>query len=285
MPIPFVGGDAVAAGHLTRGQLRRRYRPLFRGVYIPQHHRPTLWDRISAAVLVAPSAVVAGVAASALHGARWIDDDCPIELIAACRGQRGLIVRRDSLAEDEVTTIAGVRTTSRARTALDLARLLPKPAALQRLDALMNAAPFAREDVALLAARHRGLRGSARVLGLLPLVDGGAESPRETWLRMLFIEAGLPKPTTQFVIRNETGRYVRRIDMCWDEFKVGAEYDGSQHLTDRQQYAKDIWANRELQRLNWQIIHVIKEDRGTEIVEHARAALLARGWSGRPDRD
>lgn len=115
----------------------------------------------------------------------------------------------------------------------------------------------------------------------LPLVDGGAESPPESRLRLLFTDAGLPRPTTQYVVYNEFGQYVRRIDMVWEEFKVGAEYDGMQHLTERRQYAMDVWVNRELQRLKWHVTHVIKEDNGGAIVRDVRRALLERGWSGR----
>lgn len=146
------------------------------------------------------------------------------------------------------------------------------------MDALLRARPFSITDVDLLAKVHRGVPGLPKLRKALPLVDGGAESPRETWLRLLCVEAGLPKPVTQYVVRAENGRYIRRLDMVWEEFKVGAEYDGQQHLTDRYQYAKDVWVNRELQRLNWHVIHVIKEDRGDDIVAHARATLLAQGW-------
>ena len=146
------------------------------------------------------------------------------------------------------------------------------------MDALMRARPFTIADVELLARAHRGAPGLPKLRTALPLVDGGAESPRETWLRLLFIDAGLPRPVTQYVVHAEDGRYLRRLDMVWEEYKVAAEYDGQQHLADRRQYAKDVWVNRELQRLNWHVIHVIKEDRGQDIVAHARAALLSRGW-------
>ncbi|OBB43274.1 MULTISPECIES: hypothetical protein [unclassified Mycobacterium] len=278
MEIPFIGSDAVAAGHLTRAHLRSQYRPLYRGVYVPRGHQVSLHERIVGVSLATPSAVIAGVAASAIHGARWVGDDIPIELVAAVRRQRGLTVRDETLDEDEVTAVAGIRVTTPARTAFDLGRHHPRGRAVARLDALMNARPFAPEDVALLAKRHRGVRGLRRLRAALPLVDGGAESPRETWLRLLFIDAGLPRPTTQVVVYDEWGRYVRRIDMCWEEFKVGAEYDGEQHLTSRQQYVLDVRVNRVLQRLGWQVIHVIKEDRGADIVEQARNALLSRGW-------
>lgn len=278
MEIPFIGSDAVAAGHLTRAHLRSHYRPLYRGVYVPRGHQASLRERIVGVPLGSPSAVIAGVAASAMHGAKWVGDDVPIEMIAAVRRQRGLIVRDETLDEDEVTAVAGIRVTTPARAAFDLGRHHPRDRAVARLDALMNARPFAFEDVALLAKRHRGVRGLRQLRAALPLVDGGAESPRETWLRLLFIDAGLPRPTTQIVVKDEWGRYVRRIDMCWEDFKVGAEYDGEQHLTSRRQYVLDVRVNRVLQRLGWHVIHVIKEDRGADIVEQARDALLSRGW-------
>ncbi|HEX2214238.1 MAG TPA: hypothetical protein VHH12_12490 [Mycobacterium sp.] len=278
MRVPFVGGTAVDAGLLSRGQLRSRYRPIYRGIYVPRRHEVSLADRIVGASLTSAGAVIAGVAASALHGAKWVGDDAPIELVATGRRQRGLIVRNETLAADEVTTVAGIRVTTPARTAFDLGRHLPRGKAVARMDALMNARPFSTEDVSVLAKRHRGARGLRRLGVALPLVDGGAESPMETWLRLLFVDAGLPRPTTQFVIYDERGRYVRRIDMCWEEFRVGAEYDGEQHLTSRDQYVKDVQVNRVLQRLNWHVIHVIKEDRGEDIVEQVHSALLSRGW-------
>jgi hypothetical protein len=277
--IPFVGSDAVAAGHLTKGQLRARYRPIYRGVYVPRKHEATLRERILGASL-SSGGVIVGVAASALHGAKWVDDDIPIELVAAARHQRGMVIRYDTVHEDEITTVAGHRATTPARTAFDLARRLPRGKAVERIDALMNACPFQIEDVMLIAKRHPGLRGLRRLRVALPLVDGGAESPRETWLRLIFVDAGLPRPTTQFVVYDETSRHVRRIDMVWEEFKVGAEYDGEQHLTSRRQYALDVQVNRVLQRLDWHVIHVIKEDRGEDIVDQVRAALLSRGWQG-----
>lgn len=278
MAIPFVGGNAVAAGRLTRAQLRHRYKPIFHGVYVPKCHRPTLRDRVHGAMLAAPSAVISGVAATALHGALWVDDDVPIELIGRCRSQRGLVVHYETLAAGEVVEVDGIPVTTPVRTAFDLGRRLDKGPAVARMDALMRARPFAIADVELLAKVHQGIRGLPKLRTALPLVDGGAESPRETWLRLLFVEAGLPKPVTQYVVRAENGRYIRRLDMVWEEFKVAAEYDGEQHLTDRYQYAKDVWVSRELQRLNWHVVHVIKEDRGDDIVAHARATLLSRGW-------
>ncbi len=84
-----------------------------------------------------------------------------------------------------------------------------------------------------LARRYPGARGLKSLRTALPLVDGGAASPRETALRLLLIDAGLPRPTTQIPVVEGRGRLVRVLDMGWEEFMVGAEYDGDQHRTDR----------------------------------------------------
>lgn len=278
MRVPFIGADAVTAGDLTPFELRRWYRPIYRGVYVPIGHQVSLRDRLAGLMLAAPGAVVAGVAASALHGAAWVGPDIPIEAVTGGRRQTGLLVRDESLHPDEITTVAGVRVTTVARTAFDLARHLPRDQAVARLDALRRVRSFSADEVLLLADRHRGARGLRRVRAALPLVDGGAESPRETWLRLLFVDAGLPAPTTQFVVYDEDGHYVRRIDMCWERYKVGAEYDGQQHLTDRHAYVNDVRVARVLQRLRWHVVHVIKEDRPADVLAEARSVLISRGW-------
>ncbi|MDT7792534.1 MAG: hypothetical protein QOD59_1970 [Mycobacterium sp.] len=276
----FIGSDAVARGELTEFELRRWHRPIFRDVYSPKNQVPSLRDRTVGAWLRSRRrGVVAGVAASALHGASWVDSDVPIELIAPrVRRQDGLIVRNETLNDDEVTRVAGIPVTTRVRTAFDLGRLLGRDEAVARLDALMRSQIFSVEDVMLLAERHRGARGLKSLRKALPLVDGGAASPRETWLRLLYIDAGLPRPTTQIPIVEGRGRLVRMADMGWEEFMVVSEYDGDQHRTDRWQYTKDIRSLRRARELGWSVDQVIKEDRPADIVERARTALITRGW-------
>lgn len=272
----------MAGGLLTPDQLRHRYRPVFRGVYLLKDHRPTLFERIAAARLIVPKAVIAGPAAAALHGANWIDDDVTIDVVGRCRPQPGLKGREETLRACESTTVRGIPVTTTARTAFDIARRLPRIPAIAHLDALMRASPYSIEDAMLLTKVHRGARGLVALRKALPHIDGGAESPKETWLRMLFVDAGLPRPTTQFVVYTADGRYIKRLDMVWEKYKVGVEYDGEKHLTDRTVYARDVWVGRELQRMRWHLMRAVKEDRGDDLVAHASAVLLARGWDGRP---
>lgn len=226
----------------------------------------------------AERAVVSGIAASALHGARWIDADTPIELIApSARPQSGLLVRNERLAEDEITRVAGIPVTTPARTAYDIGRHLHREAAVARLDALMYATPFSVEDVLLLAKRYPGARGLRRLRAVLPIVDGGAASPKETWLRLLLIDAGLPRPVTQIPVV-DGWRLVRMLDMGWEDLKVAAEYDGDQHRTNRKQYVKDIRCQPKLQRLGWIVVRVIAEDREADIIARVGDALTRREY-------
>jgi len=275
----FIGSEAIAAGALGLYQLRSRHQAVFPDVYMPRGVDPSLNDRILAAWLWSRrKAVIAGAAASALHGARWVDADATIELAAPnARPHRGLLVRNDTLGDDEVTVVKRLPVTSVARTAFDLGRHLPRGEALARLDALMRARPFSAEDVAVLAKRYRGARSLRRLAEVLPLVDGGAASPKETWLRLLLIDAGLLRPMTQIPV--DLGRLgIAYLDMGWEEYMVAAEYDGDQHFKDRWQYVKDIGRLARFAELGWIVIRVVAEHRPEEIVARVRRALVSRGY-------
>jgi hypothetical protein len=181
------------------------------------------------------------------------------------------------MCDDEITRVAGLPVTTVARTAYDLGRHLPRAQAIARMDALMHATPFSVEDVLLMAKLHPGARGLRRLRAALPLVDGGAASPKETWLRLLLIDADLPVPTTQIPVLD--GSFpVAFVDMGWQKYKVAVEYDGDHHRSDRRQYAKDQRRLRKLEGMGWIVIRVIAEDKPDDVVERVRVALLARGW-------
>ncbi len=276
----FIGSAAIADGRLTRHELQRWYRPIYRGVYVPVHAAPTLRDRTVGAWLASGrQGVIAGVAASALHGAKWVDADIGIELVSgSMRPQRGLVVRAEALEPDEVTYVGRLPVTTPARTAYDLGRHLPRGQAIARMDALAWATPFSAEDVLLLAKRHAGARGVRRLRSALPLVDGGAASPKESRLRLLLIDAGLPVPTTQIPVCDNSYWPFAWLDMGWPEYKVAAEYDGDQHRKDRRQYVRDHRRLRKLAKLGWIDIVVINEDSPADVIERTRAALVSRGW-------
>ena len=202
---PFLGNAALASGVLTRYQLRRYYRPVMPNVYLDKQIEPSLRQRTVAAHLWSGGqAVVAGLAASAIHGSKWIDEDSVVELIwRNARPPKGVVTRDDLLLIGEVQRYDDIRVTNPTRTAFDLGRRGRLDAAVTRLDALAAATRLEPRAVLDLAAEHRHARGLRRLEVALDLMDPGAESPKETWLRLLVIRAGYPRPRTQL---RPTGR-------------------------------------------------------------------------------
>ncbi len=277
---PFRGAEILAAGGLSARQLRRFYVAVYPGVYAPRGIDLTAVQRARAAFLWSRgNAVVAGVSAAALLGARWIEAGQPAELVHANRRAPAMItVRSDTLLERETTEIDGMTVTTAARTAFDLGRRLPITEGVQRLDALMNATRLGVSEIQAVAARHPGARGISRLAETIALVDGGAESPYESLTRLMLVRAGLPAPQTQIRVVDEYGFGVAYLDMGWPEHRVAVEYDGAQHWTSAQQRRRDIERLAALEALGWIVIRVSSDMLRTPaaVVARVRAALSRR---------
>lgn len=275
---PFVGSAAIVAGRLTKGRLIAGHTRLFPDVYLARHIEATAVDRAKAAWLWSRRrGVVAGFSASALHGSEWVDDDRPAELIHDNRHRLpGLLIRGDELQPDEIQLIGDVPVTTPARTAVDLACWYPTIAAVAGIDALVRAAEVKDVDVQAVLRRCDGRRGIAGARVSLHLVDVGAESPKESWLRVILIQAGLPRPQTQIPVCDGYREPFAYLDMGWPEVKVAAEYDGEQHRKDRAQYRHDAKRLERLQRCGWIVIRVLAGDREADIIRRVRSALARR---------
>ena len=193
----FRGSEAQS--RLTRHELRTQYRRLLPDVYAPKRTVLTLQQRATAAWLWSGRAgVVAGLTASALLGSEWVDGNVVELNWPNHRAPAGVRTRNDTLLDDEITTVAGLPVTTVERTAFDLARRDGESRAVARLDALARATDFKTRDVLAVADRHPHVRWLRRVDRLLDLVDPGAESPKESWLRMMLISEGYPRPRHPF---------------------------------------------------------------------------------------
>jgi hypothetical protein len=111
---PFIGSQAVAWPALSRHQLRTRFRLVCPNGYLSKQIRRSLEHRIAVARLWSGRrATIAGAAAAALHGAKWIDDDVAVELIYPNpRTPPGVVSRRDLLLDDEVQKLTESNTTA-----------------------------------------------------------------------------------------------------------------------------------------------------------------------------
>lgn len=274
LPWPFVGAEAMRNGDISRRAMRRGYEPLYPGIYAPRGRKVTAVQRALGAWLWSKRrGVVAGQSAAALHGVRWVDGREPAELIHDNqKSPKTLVVRTDALLSCEVAHIGPVALTSPARTCFDIGRYtVNRLKAVQRIDALMNVTGVTVGDIETVAAAHPGVRGLKRLRGVLPLLDGGAESPHETTARLALIDAGLPAPTTQYRVFDDRGEFIARVDMAYEQVKVAIEYDGAQHWSDPTIRAQDIDKGVAFLEARW---HVVRT--GSDLLYNRRATYLRR---------
>jgi hypothetical protein len=273
----FVGAELLRNG-LTRSQLRWRYKAAHPRIYVERGASPSVELNAHAAWLWTDRrGIVAGRAAASLHGAQLVNPGTPIEMIAPRERRRpGVVIRNERIDWDEICAIGELAVTTPARTALDLARHLKRDVAVRHLDALAAATGVTADDVASLVERYRGWRGIKRARIALDLMDGGAQSPKETWLRLLVIDAGYPRPRTQ--IRVHDGFAEAFLDMGWDEPKIALDYDGEQHQVDRPRFVHDIGRNALVEGQGWLDIHVVKEHSRGFTLHRLRGAAERRGW-------
>src|ERR1700739_569254 len=193
---PFIGSEALAAGKLTRHQLRTRYFKLHQDIYVPNDLSITAVTLAKACWLRSHRrGILAGFSAAALHGSKWVDVGRRAAIIDTNRRPTpGVEVWGDRIDEDEICVIENMPVTGPARTAFDLASRYPTGVAVAAVDALIRATGVNVADIEQLIRRYQGRRGIKGARAPMQLVDPGAQSPKETWLRLLLIRAGFPPP-------------------------------------------------------------------------------------------
>ncbi len=210
---PFIGSEAIERRTVTQARTRgRHYRRLFpdrlhseirRTDAAPEDKAGWLWSH--------RQGVIAGLTASALHGAKCeVDDSGRSNCCGRTRAGPGR--RRYERMTSECAQTNSAKPTRmrsrrrRGRTRLDLARRKPLGMAVAHLDALGNATRLSAGEILRVAKHHPGSPGLPRLGSALGLYDPGAASPKETWLRLLVIRAGYPRPRTQIPVRSPDGR-------------------------------------------------------------------------------
>jgi len=283
---PFLGSQALKRGAVTRNELRTRYRAVFRDVYIGRDAELTAGAKARAAWLstgaTGPSqgGLLPPPRRSARNGSMGLRPQRSCALIGTVSQA---FLRSYRLADDEVHTVRGMRVTTSARTVFDIGCGLPVAKVVPILDALLNATGIKPADVVTLADRHSRARGIRRLRAALELVDGGAESPQETRVRLSpasgrcpqLVGAGLPTPETQIEFRD-----LRiRVDLGWREWKVAVEYDGIHHWENRHQRSWDIERIALLEAAGWSVVRISAEmlSRPNAIVERVKTKLRAAG--------
>jgi hypothetical protein len=251
---------------------------VFPDVYVARDQVLTLQRRAVAGWLWSHRhGVIAGLTASALHGTKWVDDSEPVELIwQNARRPLGLRTYDMRLLPGEFSELGGLLVTTPERTAFDLGRRGRLGEAIARLDALGNATGIKAEEILRIASDHPRVRGIRQLNTALDLYDTGAASPKETWLRLLLIRAGFPRPQTQIPVLSPDGGRQYYLDMGWEDIKLAVEYDGDQHRVDPVQFAYDIRRLDDLHELGWIDIRVTARHDPIDVIHRVRRAWESR---------
>lgn len=237
---PFTAAQALDHG-VTRTQLYRLTREgvlrrVFRGVYVDAATDDDLLLRARAlSLVVPPTAVVTDECAAWLRGVDLVarGDHVippPLSIVQPLERTRvrkpGADGGRRLLMPRDVEHLHGVRATTALRTGLDLARTRSRARGLAALDAMLRTRDFTHEEMLREVQRFKGFRGVVRLRTLAPLADWRAESPAESVMRLLWLDAGLPPPTLQVPVTDDDGWEAYRLDLGLPEIRYAAEYDG-----------------------------------------------------------
>ncbi|MDQ1084966.1 MULTISPECIES: endonuclease domain-containing protein [Microbacterium] len=165
-----------------------------------------------------------------------------------------------SVAPHDVLDVDGIRCTSPLRTWAELAEFLGVGQLTAISDRLLSRRdPLAsREDLERMHLRFLGGRGSKNRRLAVDFADGRSESPRESELRVLLVQAGLPVPESNVEIF-DGARFVARVDMLYREHRLVIEYDGDHHR-DPQQWSRDQSRRAELESLGYRMTVVTARD-------------------------
>ncbi len=250
---------------LDAGEVRR----VLRGVYVAGVVPDTTAIRAaSAALVLRPFVVVCDRTAAWLHGVDTFDfyelEILPPLETSALRGcsrprRTGCRPGVRDLSPEDVMRVGDVSVTTPLRTALDLACSLSSRDALAALDAFMRHHDVTRSQLRGGLVRYFRRRGVVQARRLVALADARAESPGESWTRLVMVDAGLPVPELQCWVRHE-GRDLFRLDLAYPKHRIAIEYDGRQFHESAEQRAHDLARRTWLREHGWTVIVVTRDD-------------------------
>jgi hypothetical protein len=147
---------------------------------------------------------------------------------------------------------------------------LKRPVSLATIDELRSA-----------VERGGGRRGIRALRGACARIRTGVESPKETEVRLIVVDAGFPEPVTNYTLRDARQAHVARMDLAFPRYRVGLDYEGDGHRTDRRQFRKDITRGEDVHDLGWRLIRLTDDDLGngaSRLIARLDRQLRARGW-------
>ena len=225
---PFSLAEARAAGISLSALRGKAWERVGSKLYRWKGARLDPWGLLDACRQTLPSsAVFIERTAAWMHGLD-VEPIAPIQVAVPPDtrvGSRAAVEIRHCLLGHDVVAIRGFRATSIHRTLLDHCVRSRAVEALVVIDMALKAR---LTDKRRLKTYARRAPGAAR-LRRLAEIAAPAESPMETRLRWLLLEARLPGPEVQRDLYDDAGSFVGRADLYYPSDHLVIEFDGGNH--------------------------------------------------------
>jgi very-short-patch-repair endonuclease len=193
---------------------------------------------------------------------------------------------RWELADDEISVVSGLLTTTPERTLVDCARILPRLEALAAADQLLRVGADRDRARSIAARRCWPTQQRRRITEILDLADRRSESPMESWCRCMIIDAGMPKiePQVRVGLRGGGSAF---LDLGFEEYRLGVEYDGLAHHSSGADIAHDRRRRSLIAQSGWalgvfQAPRVLADP--AAMLWQVAGQLQTRGWRPPPER-
>lgn len=278
----FTIGQAEAAG-LPRSRLRSKaFQQVYRGVYAPAGLQMTGSVLVRAAILAIGLQDVAAsnVTGLALHGVRDFDDSV-IHLATHRRAQRrmpGVVVHRHQFL-GEFESIEGCAVLAPVRCLVDAATSYAIASVVAWGDSLIRLRKVTL-DVLRAFGDDNHFDGIQRFRRAVSLMSDGAESHRESVVRVMIELAGLPRPIVNRSYGEES--FLARLDLSYPEHKIAVEYDGRQHGLSLEQRERDVRRREQMEREGWAfiVITAAQLEYPRDVVLRIHHLPVERGYRG-----
>ena len=146
----------------------------------------------------------------------------------AGRKEAGVRQHQGLLLPEDVADMAGIEVTSPTRTAIDVTTVAGVEQSLVMVNHLLHHRLTTIEDVRERYSAMERHPFTLRTDLVLRLADARIESVGESRTHYLMWRHSLPIAQPQFVIEDERGRDVARLDFAWPERRKWLEFDGMQ---------------------------------------------------------
>lgn len=276
---PFTLAQARTYGLSDDVLYGARFRRMFDGVYVCDDVQLGLSEWLEAAFLITPADSVAtgltGLRARGIDvGPRW-----PLHLATAS----GVHLRRDRLRLSRVRKLPA----HEGRLGSAEHCFVVACAHLDLVDAVtigdwllhLGHCPQALADY---VAAYSGT-GRARARRAMALIRERVESPRESYVRLMLVLAGLPEPKCNPNLGDDAG-FIGRGDLAYLAYRVIVEYDGRLHVEVEENWEYDLDRLDDFADTSWLHYRVTARRlrRPRAVVTRVYERLRARGYAGPP---